>query len=180
MLLRHFLAVSASSLAAQAFLIPIEVANSAIESSSDNLQANIISPSNRVIKLDCPNCAFADRKDKDGPITWKTGVKNSLILNFTADNEQLLLNESPLYPVPGSLFAPQVHTEESLVALKTNGYPLPLLLSYALEAGPETPFVGKEGQLYSIQIDITAIDTQLVDIGGVQLKALKDAEGKVS
>ncbi len=179
MLFRQTLAVTACSLAAQAFLIPLEVANSAIDTSNDS-PISILSPSNRVIKLDCPGCAFAQSNEEDGSYAWLTNVENSLLLNFTADNERLSLNGGPLYPLPGLLLAPQVRSERSLVDLKTEGHSVPLQLSYLFEGGPRTPAVDEEGQLHSVQLKITAINAQVINVATVHVQALKDSSGKVS
>lgn len=174
---RPLLAATACAVAAQAFLLPSEVAKSAIES-SDNLHSNIISPSNRVIKLDCPGCAFADQRE-DGHYTWVTGVPNALVLNFTTENTQLSLNGRPFYPNANSWFAPQVRAEESLEDLKAAGYPAPLPLSGLLTAVPETPFHENEGQVYGIDYQITAINDQEIKVDTVQIKALRDSNDKV-
>lgn len=178
MMFRPLLAATVCAVAANAFLIPLEVADSAIES-SDNLHANIISPSNRVIKLDCPGCAFADYRE-GGHYTWVTGVPNALILNFTADDNQLGLNGRAFYPNAKGWFAPQVRAEDSLVELKAAGYPAALPLAGSLLGMMETPFQGYEGQVFSIDYQITAINGQKIKVDKVHIKALRDSNGKVS
>lgn len=177
MMFRPLLAATACAVSAQAFLVPLEVANSAIES-SDNLHSNIISPSNRVFKLDCPGCAFADHRE-DGRYTWVTGVPNALVLNFTADDTQLSLNGRPFYPNADGWFAPQVRAEESLVDLREAGYPAPLPLSGLLTAAPETPFRENEGQVFGIDYQITAINDQEIKVDTVRIKVLRDSNDKV-
>ena len=171
---RPLLAVTACAVAAQAFLVPLEVANSAIDS-SDNLHANIISPTNQVIKLDCPGCAFAEYPE-DAPYTWVTGVPNALVLNFTADGGQIYLNGKGFYPDSGNWVAPQVRAEESLVELKAAGYPAALRLAGTMLARPETPF----GVVYGIDFQITAINDQMIKVDTVHVKTLMDSNGEVS
>ncbi len=182
-MLRHSLAIAACALSAQAFLIPLEVANSAIES-TNNFRVSVIDPGSQTIKLDCPGCPFAEPTAQDGSYKWVSDVKSSLILNFTADNEHLSLNGVPFYPgsmfIPGPLLAPQIHAEESLVGLKTAGYPAPLHLSYTLEFGPETQFPGDEGRIIPVHLKIIGIDSQAVSVNTVFLQALQSSSGKVN
>lgn len=171
------LGATACAVAAQAFLIPLEVADSAIES-SDNLHASFLSPSNRVIKLDCPGCLFADHR-QGGDYTWVTGVSNALILNFTADGNQLQLNGRAFYPYTETWFAPQVRAEDSLVELKAAGYPAGLQLGGSLLASAES--LGEnQGQVFGIDYQITSINGQEIKVDTVHLKALQDLNDKVS
>lgn len=182
-MLQHSLAFTACALTAQAFLIPLEVANSAIES-SNNFHVSVINPSSQTVKLDCPGCPFAEPTGQDGSRTWVSDVKSSLILDFTADDKHLSLNGVPFYPasifVPEPLVAPQIRAEEDLAELKAAGYPAPLQLSYGLEFGPEKEFPGHEGPLIPIHLKIIAIDGREVNVDTVFLQALKTSSGKVS
>ncbi|KAI9872965.1 MAG: hypothetical protein M1830_000989 [Pleopsidium flavum] len=178
---RQSLTIVACALSAQGFLIPLEVANSAIEP-SNNFHVSVIDPSSQTIKLDCPGCPFAEPTGQDGSYKWVSGVESSLVLNFTADIEHLSLNGVPFYPgsifIPSPLLAPQIQAGESLVELKSAGYPPSLRLSYTLEFGSETQFPGDQGQIIPIHLKIIGIDSQAVSVATVFIQALKTSSRK--
>jgi len=105
--------VAAVAVSANGFLLPssLEPVAAGLPSSIDNVVES------RLVKLDCPGCAFYEGQGQDGkPVV--SDVANYLVLNFTVDGEKLLVNDRQLYPItmPPPLFtAHQVPASVNLV-----------------------------------------------------------------
>ena len=79
MLFRSFAVASAVALGAQAFLLPPHISDLNID--DIDFGSNIISPSERVVKVDCPGCYF-QKKVADDQYVWVQDVANSLVSAF--------------------------------------------------------------------------------------------------
>jgi hypothetical protein len=75
MLFRSFAIASTVALSAQAFLLPPNTSDIDI----DELEvSNIVSLSDRVVRVDCPGCYF-QKKVADDQYVWVENVANSLV-----------------------------------------------------------------------------------------------------
>ncbi|KAI9788735.1 MAG: hypothetical protein M1816_006592 [Peltula sp. TS41687] len=98
MLLRSAISASALALTAQAFLIPPSISSS-IDQDASNLLINPESPTQRVVKLDCPTCLYGL-----GPSGLAERRDSHLVMKFSVEPsngvDTLYLNGVQLYPLP--------------------------------------------------------------------------------
>ncbi|KAI9772668.1 MAG: hypothetical protein M1840_000263 [Geoglossum simile] len=119
MLFRSLTLFCSLALIAQGFLLPPSIPGDA------KSVADVADINNRLIKLDCPGCLFAESDGAGKAYHWEDGVENFLFLNFSVDRtspEVLTLNGVQLYPlqtIPPFLTALQVPSSVSLLALNT-------------------------------------------------------------
>ncbi|KAL8809176.1 MAG: hypothetical protein Q9223_003276 [Gallowayella weberi] len=165
------------ALAANAFLLPPGTANT-FKAAENNIGPHAIDPLSRSISLDCSNCPYALASQRNGRHEWTNAVKSDLNLKFTSEDNKLKLNGVPFYPVaafaPAPLFAKQTvkHEEESP---SHQGYDGHLTLSYTLEVdNKKKNFLapGKEATLTELTLSILGLDSEVVRVDDIKIKAL--------
>lgn len=176
------LSTATLALTANAFLIPLEIADDVEATKAANLIPSIVDHNTQTLNLDCSTCPFALATERHGVHEWTNDVKSDLEMKFAADNKHLTLNGKTLYPVtinhlPGELFATQVE-KESDTSKEFKGYNGDLKLSYTLEIPQPQKMDGVE--MVSIVMSILALDGQMVKVDNVEIRALKEADGSVS
>lgn len=77
MVSRRYAVVPALALSAQAFLVPPSTSG-AVSDLSTGFHITLFEPSSQLVKLDCPNCPFA-QPGKDGNLQWVDGMSNALV-----------------------------------------------------------------------------------------------------
>ncbi|KAL8736384.1 MAG: hypothetical protein Q9181_002436 [Wetmoreana brouardii] len=165
------------ALTANAFLLPPEAA-STLEAAKNKNTPHVIDPLSRTITLDCSNCPFALASERNGRHEWTNSVKSDLQLEFTAEDDKLKLNGVPFYPVnpsfaPAPLVVKQSKKAEGDEVLE--GYDGDLKLSYTLEIDNEKkhfPAPGRDAILTEITLSILGLDTEVVHVDDIKIKAL--------
>lgn len=164
--------------AANAFLLPPEVANKH-EAAKNHLLPTLIDPQSRNINIDCSDCPFALASQRNGLHEWTNSVKSDLELKFTAEDDKLKLNGVPFYPMavpftPAPLSAKQVKKSEDEEAVSHKGYDGDLRLSYSLEthnlkgpSGPEQDITATE-----ITFSILGLDNEIARVDDIKIKTL--------
>jgi hypothetical protein len=89
-MLLTLLSTTALALTANAFLVPLEAA--------EPKGLDTVHPILHHAVLNCDSCPFAVPR-KEGGFRWENGVKNNLVMDFTAKNNLLLMNGVPFYPI---------------------------------------------------------------------------------
>lgn len=166
-------------------MIPPNVSLDGIKTiSSEGLGVNPISD---IIKLECQDCPFAERKD-DGEV-WIQGVDNSLLLRFDIAQEDhvLNLNGAQLYPPPfNNLVAPfstyQVHSDLDLAQLKEHPeLASPALrisaLRYTVQSAQTVDASGAD--IIPLTFHIEELEGQKVNVPSLDINLLKDSEGRL-
>ncbi|KAL8681211.1 MAG: hypothetical protein Q9186_002669 [Xanthomendoza sp. 1 TL-2023] len=165
------------ALTANAFLLPPGTANT-FEAAKNNIGPNVIDPLSQSISLDCSHCPYALASQRNGVHEWTNAVKSDLHLKFTSEDNKLKLNGVPFYPVaaltPTPLFAKQiVKDEEESTSFK--GYDGHLTLSYTLEIDNEKKnslSPGQEATLTELTLSIMGLDSEVVRVDDIKIKAL--------
>ncbi|MCJ1473910.1 hypothetical protein MMC13_002566 [Lambiella insularis] len=184
MLLPTIFTTTALALTANAFLVPLEVADKAKAAAS--AVANTIIPSSQTINLDCSTCPLAEAGAEDGLVhTWATSSpKTNLVMEFgtTADKQQVTLNGAAFYPPSVStmlhpLTVKQVLQAGEVVASDVKTYNGELGLSYSLE---EQEHVVQEGaSLVPVTLTILGLDGKMVNVDAVTIPIIKSDNGDV-
>lgn len=181
MMLPTLLSIGTFALSAQAFLLPLDFAETAEVAKS---LKPFVSQSKEV-DLDCSTCPFALQSTRHGLHEWTNSQKSDLKLKFSTANNKLSLNGVPFYPTAFPDLPPVLAVKQ--VAKKDGGeastkeweaYSGDLKLSYSLEidnvkhfANPDEP----EADLVSIVISIMGLDDQMVQVDDIQIRLLKEA-----
>ena len=172
--------------AANAFLVPVEIADKVDFSKAPNGAPSIFNHNSQTVKVDCSTCPFAVSSERHGRHEWTNGVKNDLILDISAKGSELLLNGQHVYPVqPKSLPLPVTVTQKKQADEDSEVTPFggDLKLSYSLSMGPDKPWVepGMEDlSLAEITLTLLGIDGEMITVDDIKLKVIKTAEGEVS
>ncbi|KAL8901717.1 MAG: hypothetical protein Q9192_000404 [Flavoplaca navasiana] len=164
------------ALTANAFLLPPEAART-FEAATKNIAPNTINPLSRSVALDCSDCPFALKSQRNGRHEWTNSVKSNLQLHFTSENKKLMLNGVPFYPVippftPAPLTAKQIQKD---VGEEIEGYTGDLRLSYSLEVDSEKkhfPVRGQEAILSEMTLSIMGLDNEVIRVDDIKIKAL--------
>lgn len=185
MLLPTLLATTALALTANAFLVPLEIADKAKAATS--AIANIIIPSTQIIKLDCSTCPLAESGAEEGLVhTWATSSpKTDLVMEFgtTADKKQITLNGIAFFPPTVStmlhpLKAKQVLQPGEVVASDVKTYNGELGLSYSIEAQEQV--VQEGATLVPITLMVLGLDGKMVNVDAITIPIIKTDNGDVS
>jgi len=185
MLLPTFLTTTALALTANAFLIPLEVANDAQAAKAAETLANNIIPTAQTINLDCSTCPFAEASAQ-GPHAWaQAGPKTDLEMTFTTSDatQQISLNGVPFYPptmnnLAHPLRAKQVVKSGEVIPNDVQPYNGDLGLSYSLEVQPEQ--VENGITLTPIVLQILGLDGKMVKVDSIVIPLIKTLSGNVS
>ncbi|MCJ1247572.1 hypothetical protein MMC30_004786 [Trapelia coarctata] len=182
MLLPTFLTTTALALTANAFLIPLEVANDAQAAKAAETLANNIVPTAQTINLDCSTCPFAEGSAQ-GPHGWaQPGPKTNLEMKFTTSEvtQQISLNGVPFYPpsmnnIAHPLRAKQFVKPGEVVPNDIKPYKGDLGLSYSLEIRPEQ--VENGITLTPVVLQVLGIDGKMVKVDSIVIPVIKTLSG---
>ena len=175
MRLSTFLSTAALALTANAFLIPLEVADKAIAS---NPSVSITTAKQRTA-IPCTSCPVAL---EDG--TWKTEIEKGdpesrLMMDFVVEDKQLKLNGVPIFPPQNAM--PLRATQE----LQHNGngikpFRQPILLSTSIDIQP-TMIRGKDGlmKLHVISLEVIGLQDKVVRIPSLKIRLAELPNGQV-
>ena len=185
MLLPTLLTTTALALTANAFLIPLEVANDAQAAKAAETLAHNIVPSSQTINLDCSTCPFA-KASAQGPHVWaQPGPKTDLEMTFTTSEvtQQISLNGVPFYPpsmnnIAHPLRAKQVVKAGEVVPNDVKPFNGDLGLSYSLEIQPEQ--VENGITLTPVVLQVLALDGKMVKVDSIVIPVIKTMSGNVS
>ena len=191
MLLPTFLSASALALTANAFLLPLELANKA-NSDFKGLRDDVadkfahgisalesITSKSQTVHLDCFSCPFALDSERSGHHEWTSNVDSVLELKFATENGRLSLNGVPFYPissppVPPILSVKQTQKESGdTSAKKWEGYHGALSLSYSLEIENKQAMGKEAGSLTSIVFTVLGLDEQMIKVDDIKIKVVE-------
>ncbi|KAI9780516.1 MAG: hypothetical protein M1839_006634 [Geoglossum umbratile] len=187
MLFRYLTLFCSLALTAQSILLPPSIPSDA-EGVSDVVDSN-----NRLVRLNCPGCLFAESDGAGKVYHWDDGVENALFLNFSIDAaspEALTLNGVQLFPlqiVPPSLTALQIPSTVSLMALNivtaaywdTGIMPFARLrLGYQLSIHPIRPMSeGNDFEVLSVSFRVLGIEGKpVMGLDTVEMTLLKSPD----
>lgn len=183
-MLPTFLSVGTLALTAHAFLLPLEVVQTAEVSES---LAPFVRQSQE-IDLDCSTCPFAlESRTHDGIHEWTHSQKSDLKLKFSTAGNQVSLNGVPFYPAAATELPPALTVKQ--VAKKVEdgvantAYSGDLSLSYSLAISEIKHFANpdeEEADLVSVVISILGLDGEMVQVDDIQMRLLKEANSAVS
>ncbi|KAL9121773.1 MAG: hypothetical protein Q9187_001675 [Circinaria calcarea] len=175
MLIPTLLSSSVLALTVNAVLIPLEVADKAVAGKANDL-TTLINPTSQSIKVDCSTCPYAIASTRNGQHEWTSGVKSDLLMDFTIEKNQLLLNGRPLFQPQMSRFQPlkikQVAKEGELEAhdKKWDAFKGDLGMSYSVE-------LSQENGVNSMEIQVLGLDGEMVNTDAVSVRYVKKADG---
>ena len=178
----HFttlLSTSVLALTANAFLVPLEIAEDvqAAKAKAANVIPSLFDHNTQSINLDCSSCPFALTSERNGAHEWTNDIKSDLHMSFTAERQHLFLNGKAFYPatiqdLPGALYAPQIKKDVE------SGQGKDVKLSYAVEIDHDMAVDGNE--LITVTMSILGIDTEMIKVDDIEIKTIKEADGSVS
>ena len=170
------------ALTANAFLVPLEMADKATALTNPTLQA----PSQfQSLALDCSTCPVAHRTSSGNAHSWiENGPKTNLELNFTTEGKQLKINGHAFYPPTTMSMLRPVTVRQVLQSTENPSDELftgPLAISTSLEV-VEKQFqepADKPVTLVELTIQIIGIDNKMINVDSIHVKALKQVGGQV-
>ena len=182
MLLPTFITTSVLALTANAFLVPLEVADDA---KAAKALANTIIPSSQTINLDCSTCPFAQQANQDHHIWAEDGPKTNLEMTFaiSEDKQSLSLNGVNFYPANMNnlghvLKTKQVVQSGEVLAQDVKPFDGELGLSYSLEVQPENVEDGIS--LTPLSLQVLGLDGKMVNVDSIILPIIRTSNGDVS
>ena len=182
MLLPTFITTSVLALTANAFLVPLEVADDA---KAAKALTNTIIPSSQTINLDCSACPFAQQANQGSHIWVENGPKTNLEMTFaTSDDKQSLsLNGVSFYPANINNLAHVLKTKQviqsgEVLAQDVKPFDGELGLSYSLEVQPEKVEDGVT--LIPLSLQVLGLDGKMVNVDSIILPIIKTPNGDVS
>ena len=185
MILPTLLSAGTFALAAQAFLLPLEV----IDTVDVSKQLSPFVGQSQEIDLDCSSCPFALDSTRHGLHEWTNEQKSDLKFNFATGGNKLRLNGVPFYPIafpeiPPVLTAKQVAKKdaEGTSTKVWDAYNGDLKLSYSLEVNDIKHFANpdeQEADVVTIVISIMGLEDQMVQVDDIHIKLLKEANSAV-
>ncbi|MCJ1286877.1 hypothetical protein MMC26_006223 [Xylographa opegraphella] len=184
MLLPALFTTTALALTANAFLVPLEVADSAKAAAS--AIATGVLPSSQTINLDCSSCPFALAGAENEPHTWsESPAKTDLVMQFdtTPDKKQVTLNGVAFFPptlvtMQHMLAAHQVIQDGEVVPADVKPYSQELSLSYSMDASEE--IVEDGSTLQPVTLTILGLDGKVVNVDAISIPIVKAANGDLS
>ena len=175
MRLSTFLSTAALALTANAFLIPLEVADKAI---ADGAKTSITT-SKQTIKLDCPGCPIALKDGKWKP-TKETDSEVHLVMDFAVRDNKLTLNDRPIFPPQNArpVGAKQELTYSEEIADAFTGF-VPLSTGMDVQ---ETMIRGRDGfmKIQVISYDVLGLQDQVVRVPTIKIRLAELSNGQVS
>lgn len=186
MILPTLLSAGTFAIAAQAFLLPLEIVETAEVPKS---LAPFVGQSQE-IDLDCSSCPFALESTRHGLHEWTTSQKSDLKLKFATADNKLQLNGVPFYPIafpelPPLLSVKQVAKKdaEGMTTKVWDAYHGDLKLSYSLEVNDIKHFANpdeEKADVVSVVISIIGLDDKMVQVDDIHIKLLKEADSAVN
>ena len=177
MILNSLLSAGVFGLAAQAFLVVPET--NSLPEIKEKAPA-ILDNNAQTVNVDCSNCPYALDSQRNGIHEWTGHVASELELNFASADNTLKLNDVVFYPIQNPTLPPRL----SVYQKKKNGEEPTwkgldgkLGLSYSMEYN-EKKF--KDSSLVTIVMTIMGLEGQMIKVDNVEIKAIKEADGKVS
>lgn len=164
------------ALAASAVLIPSTM--SAEDLGDDHAMETLaINPSQRMVALECPGCAFATAEGDS--LTWKADAGNTFLLNFDVGphDDSLNLDGYQLYP-PSFSFSNQPFHVTQLDPTSKIGLQLRVTGYEFRYNGAET--ISEAGtELLPMTFQITSVEGTSVNPPALDINVLKDSEGRL-
>ena len=184
MLFPTLLTSTALALTANAFLVPLEVADKA-KAATSTIASDIL-PLSQTISLDCPGCPFAVEGAENEVHLWAASLpKSELLLKFdtTSDKKQISLNGEAFFPITLTtmqhmLSANQVLKEGEVLEADVKPYHKPLTLSYSIDESAD--IVQDDITLQPITLTILGLDGKVVNVDTISIPIIKAANGDVS
>ena len=175
MLLRLLTLVSSLTLTAQGFLISPSISSS-IGQDPENLLIHPESPTQRVVRLDCPGCVYAS-KGQDGHARMEENVPNHLVMKFSIKpsddigrHEALYLNGVQLYPLPARFPGPITAVQVASTAdggqnnEKEDSPSVPLSTHTTIKSISNAMVLGGGGgEVMTLELRIKAVNEKPVD-----------------
>ncbi|KAL9097371.1 MAG: hypothetical protein Q9163_006347 [Psora crenata] len=167
------------ALTANAFLIPGDLE----DFSAKGLAHPAVSQQQQEAKtltLDCSTCPYALKAERNGQYGWTDDVSSDLEMEISSDGDTLSLNGVSFYPItvpgpPPPLRLSQHKKEGETSTLE--GYEGDLTLSYSLEYDEKKFEDGNT--LITVLMTVMGLDGHMVRVDNVEIKAIRDAEGKL-
>lgn len=185
MILPTLLSAGTLAVAAHAFLLPLEV----VETAEVSKQLSPFVGQSQELDLDCSSCPFALESTRHGLHEWSNSQKSDLKLKFATGDNKLRLNGVPFYPIafpqlPPLLSAKQVakNDDEGMSSQVSKAYQGDLKLSYSLEINDIKHFANpdeQEADVVTIVMSIMGLDDQMVKVDDIHIKLLKEANSAV-
>ena len=179
MILSSILSTGLLAYTANAFLVPLEIADKVQLSGPPKSPS---APSGSLdVAVDCSSCPFAIDSFQNGHHEWKNGIKNDLSLTFEAHGNELLVNGQPIYPVdPRALPSPiTIKQSPSSHEPEIEAYKGDLELSYSVAFGPEKK--GETGlSLVELTLTLLGLDGKMITVDDLEIILIKTSEGEVS
>jgi len=175
MLLPTFLSTATLALTATAFLVPTEVSDKAVEA-SNRIAYALSSPSilGFGVALGCHDCPFAQNSSSSGRPEWTENVASTLLMTFTSNGNQILLNGVPFYPVQPTghpIKVKQVLAPGQGQAPET-AYEGELGLSYSLEVTSRQPII-LDASMVQMSLQILGIEDKMVNVNAINIQAME-------
>ena len=185
MILSSVFASSLLAYTANAFLLPLEIADKVEQSQAPNGAPSIFNHNSQTVNIDCSSCPFALASSRNGLPKWTSGVKNDLILDLSAKDDELLLNGQHIYPlntkaIPTPIKIKQVKQPDG--SSENSRLDDDLSLSYSVALSPERQYTGpgqNEFGLVDLTLTLLGLDGQMITVDDLNVKLIKAAKGKV-
>jgi len=183
MFLKTLFTTGALALTANAFLVPIEVAEAVQVAKA---LANTIIPSEQTLNLDCSTCPLAVKDSRTGLNTWlENAPKSDLKMTFSTseDRRSLSLNGVNFFPATYNNLAHPLKTKQvikagEVVASDIQPFSGELGLSYSLEVKPEVEEAGLV--LTPLFMQILGLDGKMVNVDTVIIPILRMSNGDLA
>ena len=159
-----------------AFLIPGEI------NTNDLPKADFLPVSyetnSQTLSLDCSNCPFALKSQRDGTHEWTNDVESELEMTFDTDGKAINFNGVPFYPT-NSILPPMLYVSQSKKdgqSSNMEGYDGNLRLSYSLEYNEKKV---EDRSLVTMVMTVMGLDGQMVHVDNIKITVVKQADGTV-
>ena len=182
MLLPTFLSTFALALTANAFLVPLEVADNA-------LAGDVVTTNSLGLKyaLACESCPVALGSKNSQPESWAHGIKNSLQLDFNINGKQLSLNGLPFFPLSREAMMRNVLSAKQSLNSGSNmvdGQDLfdrNLPLSTSVDIQSTEAMSSSEGnfKIHKLALEVIGIMGKVVRVPTVHVNVIELANGQV-
>ncbi|KAL1987214.1 hypothetical protein VTN96DRAFT_4546 [Rasamsonia emersonii] len=176
MILRSVLAASALSLGASAFLVVPEIQPHAVDNApapQDLHRFEAHDARTQQVALACDECPFPE-VHPDGQISWTDGVKSSLLLNISAKDNALFVNDDQVFPLP-----PPPLNVNAVQRRESDGQETaPISLGFALEAMPLMP-PQDDMELLSVRFTVLDLAGHPVPVDTLAIAVIKTATGEL-
>ena len=178
MLLPSYLSVGALALTANAFLIPGDLEDFSVKGFAHPAVSQL--QASKTVTIDCSTCPYALKTERDDSHEWTNDVASDLEMTINSDGNSLLFDGISFYPIQAPGLPPPLQISQKKKEGEKStmeGFQGGLRLSYSLESEEKKADDGNS--LVSLSMTIMALDGQMVKVDDVEIKAIKDAEGKV-